>query len=59
MAVRGPAGQGGVIQGSFGKSGKFKVHFPSGIALQPGQPSKVTLVFKRYVFDPDKRHMAQ
>lgn len=59
MAVIGPAGQAGTLQGSFGKSGKFKVHFPSGVALQPGQPNRVVLSFKRYLFDPDKRHMAQ
>lgn len=61
MTVRSVAGgQEGRIEGGFGKSGKFRVHFPGGIALGPGgQPAAIVLQFKKYVFDSDKRHMAQ
>ncbi len=49
------AGEVGVIQGAFGKSGKFKVDFPDGV--QPPAPGagQLTLVFKKYVYDADKR----
>lgn len=49
----------GTIEGSFGKSGKFKVAFPEGIApAAPGQNS-ITLVFKRFIYDQNKRNMVQ
>lgn len=56
-----PGGQEGRIEGGFGKSGKFKAHFPNGAPrLQPGvPPPRVLLRFKRFLFDSDKRHMAQ
>lgn len=54
------SGEQGRIQGGFGKSGKFRVYFPGGITQQPsGQPSTIALRFKKYVFDKDKRRMAQ
>lgn len=45
--VHTPAGEVGVIQGGFGKSGKVKVVFGGGVA--PGTP--VILLHKRFVFD--------
>jgi selenocysteine-specific elongation factor len=53
-------GEQGIIEGSFGKSGKFRVAFPGGVA-QPaaGASSSIMLTFKRYVFDVNKRHMVQ
>ena len=53
-------GEQGIIEGSFGKSGKFRVAFPRGVA-QPaaGGNNSITLTFKRYVFDVNKRHMVQ
>jgi selenocysteine-specific elongation factor len=61
MEVLGPGGVRGVVEGAFGKSGKFRARFPGGVAgIGPGDgPAKVTLTFKRYVFDPDKRRMVQ
>ena len=46
----------GVLQGAFGKSGKYKVHFSNGVAEEARQDPasavhKLQLVFKRYVFD--------
>lgn len=50
------AGDVGVLQGAFGKSGKYKVHFSSGVAEEARQDAasavhKLQLTFKRYVFD--------
>eukprot|EP00898_Chlorokybus_atmophyticus_P005046 jgi/Chlat1/5542/Chrsp369S00410 len=57
LQVTAAGGRSGVIQGSFGKSGKFKVVFRDGIPPDSaGQ--MLELRFKRYVFDPHKR-MAQ
>mmetsp|Transcript_42722 Transcript_42722/g.71065 ORF Transcript_42722/g.71065 Transcript_42722/m.71065 type:complete len:239 (+) Transcript_42722:81-797(+) len=48
----------GVIESSFGKSGKFKVHFPQGgqtaLAKVPGS-QKLVLQFRRYIFDAKKK----
>ena len=49
------AGEVGVIEGSFGKSGKFKVAFPDGVQPPAAGASQLTLTFKRYVFDMGKR----
>ena len=59
--VTSPGGQAGRIEGSFGKSGKFKVFFPGGAPVAaPGQPPpRVLLHFKRFLFDADRRRMAQ
>lgn len=59
--VAAPGGQEGRIEGGFGKSGKFKVYFPGGAPRpQAGQPlPRVLLAFKRFIYDEDKRHMAQ
>ena len=44
------SGQNGTITGSFGKSGKFRVAFPGGIAQQPTDSDKaISLVFKRFI----------
>ncbi len=63
MAVEGPAGERGILEGSFGKSGKFKVRFPGGVAAgaagKGGAPAPVVLQYKRYIFDSDKRRIAQ
>jgi hypothetical protein len=49
-------GEWGTIQSSFGKSGKFKLLFPGGIREAN---VRVFLIFKRFVFDKDKRQMKQ
>lgn len=49
----------GTIEGSFGKSGKFKVQFPKGISIPAFGSNAIQLTFKKFVFDKDKRHMAQ
>jgi selenocysteine-specific elongation factor len=52
----------GTIEGSFGKSGKYKVYFKDGVApaAEGGEAIRLFLRFKRYVFD-DKgnKKMAQ
>eukprot|EP00957_Ditylum_brightwellii_P017284 1302122-Ditylum_brightwellii.AAC.1 len=45
-------GEVGVIQSSFGTSGKFRVHFPAGTEARDGD--KLFLRFRRYANDPDK-----
>ncbi|PSC71534.1 Selenocysteine-specific elongation factor [Micractinium conductrix] len=56
-----PGGQQGRIEGGFGKSGKFRVHFPGGAPRpQPGAPPpRLLLSFKKFLFDDNKRRMAQ
>ncbi len=49
----------GTIDGSFGKSGKFKVHFPKGHIIPASGSNTIQLTFKKFVFDKDKRRMAQ
>ncbi len=44
----------GVIDGAFGKSGKFKVCFQNGNVPGP-EDKQLFLRFKRYVYDPDKK----
>lgn len=43
----------GVIQSSFGTSGKFRMYFPQGTTVRNGE--KLFLRFKRYANDPDKK----
>ena len=43
----------GRIEGSFGKSGKFKVYFPAG--GQSGTDGELILKFKKYVYDRSKK----
>ena len=49
----------GSIEGSFGKSGKFKVQFPRGVSIPASGSTSIQLTFKKYSFDKDKRHMSQ
>ncbi len=56
MRVRTAAGDEGVLQGAFGKSGKYKVHFARGVAEEARADAasaahKLVLEFKRFVFD--------
>ena len=48
-----------MIDGSFGKSGKFKVSFQ--MAITPPEPdcNTITLTFKRYIYDPNKKALYQ
>jgi len=59
MKVTLPTGAVGTITGTFGKSGKFKVHFPSGFGYPDTKNGplneKLSFVIKRYVFDKDKK----
>ena len=52
-------GKAGVIEGPFGKSGKFKVHFPSGVSASSAGSNNLHLTFKKFIFDKNRRHMAQ
>ena len=49
----------GTIEGSFGKSGKFKVAFPKGIAPAAPGHNSLRMTFKRYIYDQNKRNMVQ
>eukprot|EP00884_Botryococcus_braunii_P021357 jgi/Botrbrau1/7905/Bobra.9_2s0078.2 len=59
MKVKSGAGEVGTIEGSFGKKGKFKVHFPGGVSLSNKESATITLSFKRYMYDETKRRMVQ
>ncbi len=62
LKVVAAGGEIGVIESSFGKSGKFNVRFPSSLlpGTGKGNTSTVTLNFKRYVFDENsKKSMVQ
>ena len=52
-------GEKGILEGPFGKSGKFKVQFPNGVAVPAAGSNSVRLTFKKFIFDKNKRHMAQ
>ena len=54
-------GEMGTIEGGFGKSGKYKVYFPGGVAPQGdgGETIRLFLRFKRYVFDKEGKKMIQ
>ena len=49
----------GRIQGTFGKSGKFKVLFPDGAPDPAADGPRLELRFKRFLFDHDRRAMRQ
>jgi selenocysteine-specific elongation factor len=56
----------GVLEGSFGKSGKFRVRFTEPLGKNNSTSSTsagggivVVLEYKRFIFDPDKRRIAQ
>ena len=53
-------GEMGTIDGTFGKSGRFRVSFPGGIQMSY-EPDKrqVFLTFKTFVFDQGQKRMAQ
>ena len=51
MRVWTPKNECGVIEGGFGKSGKFKVYFSDGTKSEAND--KLALRFKKYVFEHD------
>eukprot|EP00198_Chlamydomonas_reinhardtii_P007007 XP_001696343.1 selenocysteine-specific elongation factor EF-Sec [Chlamydomonas reinhardtii] len=57
LKVKTGRGEQGVIEGSFGKSGKLKVNFPGGLAPEgrSAADNAITLRCKRYVFDPNAK----
>ena len=60
MEVTGAGGsKRGRIQGTFGKSGKFKVLFPEGAPDPAADGPRIELHFKRFLFDADRRAMRQ
>lgn len=59
LRVCGPNGKSGIIQSTFGKSGKFKVRFAQGITIEKGKNVAIVLEFKRYLFETDKRRIVQ
>jgi len=52
LKVKRSTGEEGVIESSFGKSGKFKVRFPQG--NQKDVTGSLSLQFKRYLFSKEK-----
>ncbi|GLC39063.1 hypothetical protein PLESTB_001289600 [Pleodorina starrii] len=54
-------GEQGVIEGSFGKSGKLKVYFAGGLAAggRSAADDVITLRCKRYLFDPNAKKALQ
>lgn len=54
-------GEAGIIDGSFGKSGKLRVRFPAGITAEGRSPADdvVLLTCKRYLYDPDRKRLKQ
>ncbi|KAK3245444.1 hypothetical protein CYMTET_44986 [Cymbomonas tetramitiformis] len=57
MKVRTDDGAVGTIDGSFGKSGKYKINFPDGVpenAATAGH-NRISMQFKRYMFDKSKK----
>ena len=62
MRVTTGAGDVGVLLGAFGKSGKYKVHFPEGVAEEAraddsSAAHKLLLTFKRHVFDKSAKRL--
>nr|BCL66109.1 eukaryotic elongation factor [Volvox africanus] len=57
LQVTSGRGEKGVIAGSFGKSGKLKVHFPGGLVMEgrSTHDNVITLRCKRYLFDPQAK----
>ena len=53
------AGYIGTIEGSFGKSGKFKVAFQTAIAPPAPGCNGITLTFKRFIHDANKKTLRQ
>ncbi len=53
------AGYIGTIEGSFGKSGKFKVAFQTAIAPPAPGGNKISLTFKRFIYDANKKALRQ
>ena len=51
-------GDTGVIIGSFGKSGKFKVEFSNGLSTAQDGGARIMLTFKKYMHG-DKHLMVQ
>mmetsp|Transcript_25202 Transcript_25202/g.47625 ORF Transcript_25202/g.47625 Transcript_25202/m.47625 type:complete len:555 (-) Transcript_25202:120-1784(-) len=54
MKVTTAEGIKGTVQGSFGKSGKYKLNFPDGIPADSTH-KKIFMHFKRYIFDKNKK----
>ena len=62
MEVKTGTGIVGVIAGTFGKSGKFKVSFRTAVPKEEqSKPdsNRLTMSFRKYVFDSDKHAMRQ
>ena len=48
----------GRIEGSFGKTGKFKVYFEKEIDISNAKTSrKITMRFKRFVYDKNEKRI--
>ncbi|KAF4517689.1 hypothetical protein B566_EDAN016515 [Ephemera danica] len=66
MKVKLSTGEGGVIEGGFGQSGKITVNIPGGLSDETykaitakkeegRKPIQVTLDFKKFIYDPQKK----
>lgn len=58
MTVIGPQNEIGILECKFGKSGKFKVRFSTALGIDSAGTS-ITLMYKRFIFDSDKKKITQ
>jgi selenocysteine-specific elongation factor len=59
MRIELETGEQGTIEGSFGKSGKFKLRFPrGGLKEETHRNKKIIFRYKRFLFDATK-HLVQ
>ena len=59
LQVTTQAGNVGTIEGSFGKSGKFRVSFQTAIIPPKPGANGITLTFKRFIHDANKKALRQ
>ncbi len=57
LKVEASTGEVGVLESPFGKTGKFKVHFPQGVPKDP--KAKLHLKYRTFFLAGDKRKIAQ
>ncbi|ELR21543.1 selenocysteinespecific elongation factor, putative [Acanthamoeba castellanii str. Neff] len=57
LKVEASTGEVGVLESPFGKTGKFKVHFPQGVPKDP--KAKLHLKYRTFFLASDKRKIAQ
>ena len=60
VQVTSSQGEKGSIEGTFGKTGRFRVAFPGGVQLGEAQEQRqISLSFKKFVFDQGQHRISQ